>query len=90
MAIPSGSIISVDYLELKRYNDRIPLNQVPYEIVRMSADRKTVHLSIVESGKTVKTIAFFRGIIENNQDKLVAQQEILPSSSCLRHCTTCY
>lgn len=83
LSVPSGSIISVDYLELKRYNQRIPLNQVPYELVRLSTDRKTAHLKIVESGKTVKTIAFFRGIIENNQDKLVAQQEILPSSSLL-------
>jgi hypothetical protein len=81
--ITPGSVIALDYLELKRYNQRIPLNQVPYEIVRFSADRKTIHLKIVESGKTVKTIAFFRGIIETNQEKMPVQEELLPSSALL-------
>ncbi len=83
LPVKTGALISIDYLELKRYNDRLPLNRVPYEVVRLSQDRKTVHLSIVESGKTIKTIAFFNGMIDNNQDKLIAKQELLPSPALL-------
>ncbi|SEF74649.1 PilZ domain-containing protein [Vibrio hangzhouensis] len=83
LPLHSGATVHVDYLELKRYNDRLPLNRVPYEVVRLSQDRKTVHLSILESGKTIKTIAFFNGIIDNNQDKLIVKQELLPSPALL-------
>ncbi|NOH27496.1 PilZ domain-containing protein [Vibrio mediterranei] len=83
LPVKTGALISIDYLELKRYNDRLPLNRVPYEVVRLSQDRKTVHLSIIESGKTIKTIAFFNGMIDNNQDKLIAKQELLPSPALL-------
>ncbi|CAH0525025.1 PilZ domain-containing protein [Vibrio hippocampi] len=75
--------VVIDYLELKRYNPKLPLNQVPYKVVRLSENRKVVHLAMLESGQTVKTVAFFNSIIESNLDKLSVKLELLPTPELL-------
>lgn len=75
--------VNIDYLEIKRYNTKLPLEQVPYKVVRMSQDRKVVHLAMVESAQTVKTVAFFHSIIESNRDKLSVKLELLPTPELL-------
>lgn len=79
----AGMTVYVNYKELQLYNKALPLNQVPYTVVRMSEDKKTAYLAITESGKTIKIIAFFSGMIENNRDKLQLKEEVLPSSELL-------
>ncbi|MCL9773311.1 PilZ domain-containing protein [Vibrio methylphosphonaticus] len=81
--ISTGMMVTVAFKELQLYNKNLPLNQVPYTVVRMSEDKKTAFLAISESGKTIKIIAFFNGMIENNRDKLLIKNEVLPSPELL-------
>ncbi len=83
LSLATNSLVHVDYIELKLYNDKLALNRVPYRVVRLSDDFRQVHLAIEENGKTIKTIAFLNGIIENNQETLVEKEESLPSAELL-------
>jgi len=76
-------MINIDYLELKLYDKNLPLNNVPYRVIRISPEGQRLHLVIDENAQTMKTIAFFNSIIESNQDKLKAKEEVLPSPQLL-------
>ncbi|KGK22603.1 pilus assembly protein PilZ [Vibrio navarrensis] len=83
LALIAGEEVEVNYLELQLYDKKLPLDKVPYRVIRVSPDGQQVQLVIDENSQTIKTIAFFNSIIEHNQDKLIAQQEILPSNELL-------
>ncbi len=75
--------IQLDFKELKLYDKKLPLDKVPYSVVRISPDGLRIQLAIEETSQTVRIIAFMKSIIEQNQDKLIAQEEILPSNELL-------
>ncbi len=79
----SGQEISVNFRELQLYDKNLALSAVPYRAVRVSADGRRVQLVIEENSKTMRVIAFFNTIIEHNQDKIIQQQEVLPSNALL-------
>ena len=83
LQLKAGDMINIDYLELKLYDKNLPLNQVPYRVIRISPEGQRLHLMIDENAQTMKTIAFFNSIIESNQDKLIPKEEILPSPQLL-------
>ncbi len=82
-ALRSGQEILVNFRELQLYDKNLALSAVPYRAVRVSADGRRVQLVIEENSKTMRVIAFFNTIIEHNQDKIIQQQEILPSHALL-------
>ncbi|WP_165310373.1 PilZ domain-containing protein [Vibrio ziniensis] len=81
--LKAGDMINIDYLELKLYDKNLPLNNVPYQVIRIGPEGQRLHLMIDETAQTMKMIAFFNSIIENNQDKLKPKEEILPSPQLL-------
>ncbi|MFV0448135.1 MAG: PilZ domain-containing protein [Vibrio sp.] len=83
IALKAGDMLNIDYLELKLYDKSLPLNNVPYQVIRIGPEGQQLHLMIDENSQTMKTIAFFNAIIESNQDKLKPKAEILPSPRLL-------
>ncbi|MBD0787514.1 PilZ domain-containing protein [Vibrio sp. Y2-5] len=83
LQLKAGDMINIDFLELKLYDKNLPLNHVPYHVIRISPEGQRLHLMIDENAQTMKTIAFFNSIIESNQDKLKPKEEVLPSPQLL-------
>ncbi|EEY98838.1 hypothetical protein VOA_002666 [Vibrio sp. RC586] len=81
--VKANDQVWVDYLELKLYDKTIPLDNAPYQVVRIGPEGRQLQLMIEDSTQTLKTIAFFNSIIEHNQDKLLKKEEILPSNELL-------
>ncbi len=81
--LKSGDECHVDYLELKLYDKKLPLDDVPYHVVRVGPNGKRLQLVMIEDSKTMKTIGFFNSLLERNQAKLKPKQEILPSNTLL-------
>ncbi len=81
--IKAGEMLHIDYQELKLYDKKLPLHNVPYKLVRIGPEGQRLHLMIDENATTMKTIAFFNSIIEHNQDKLRPKEELLPSHQLL-------
>lgn len=69
----------VNFQELKQYDDRLPLNAMPYTLVRINTEGDRLQLQLEENSQTMRAIGFFNSIIENNQDYLQRQEERLPS-----------
>ncbi|MGR5237070.1 PilZ domain-containing protein [Vibrio alfacsensis] len=78
-----GQEVFINFRELQLYDKTLPLTAVPYRVVRVSPDGLNVQLMIDEYSKTMRVIAFFNSIIEHNQDKLLAQAEVLPNHALL-------
>ncbi|MEF1307725.1 PilZ domain-containing protein, partial [Vibrio owensii] len=78
-SLRSGQEVRINFRELQLYDKKLPLSEVPYRVIRVSPDGRSVQLVIDEQSKTMKVIAFFNSIIEHNQDKLIPQKEMLPS-----------
>ncbi|WP_428772986.1 PilZ domain-containing protein [Vibrio sp.] len=74
---------SVNFKELQLYNEKLPLNEVPYQVIRVSNGGRTLQLVIESTSQTNPTIAFLNKLISHNQDKLMAQKELLPSNQLL-------
>ncbi len=81
--LKTGDMVNIDYPELKLYDKTLPLDSVPYQVIRISPEGKHLQLMIDENARTIKNIAFFNSIIENNQDKLKPKEEFLPSADLL-------
>ncbi|CAE6915222.1 PilZ domain-containing protein [Vibrio sp. B1FLJ16] len=79
----SGQEVLINFRELQLYDKNLALSAVPYQAVRVSADGRQVQLVIDENSKTMRVIAFFNTIIEHNQDKIIQQDEVLPSNALL-------
>ncbi len=82
-ALRSRQEVLVNFRELQLYDKNLALSAVPYRVVRVGADGRQVQLVIDENSKTMRVIAFFNTIIEHNQDKLIQQDEELPSHALL-------
>ncbi|EOD9420929.1 PilZ domain-containing protein [Vibrio campbellii] len=82
-ALRSGQEVQINFRELQLYDKKLPLSDVPYRVIRISPDGRSVQLVIDEQSKTMRVIAFFNSIIEHNQDKLIPQKEMLPSNALL-------
>ncbi|MEZ9417952.1 hypothetical protein AB4189_27885, partial [Vibrio sp. 10N.286.49.E1] len=52
-------------------------------VIRVSPNGRNVQLVIAENTKTMRTIAFLNGLIDQNQSKLIKKKEILPTHSLL-------
>ncbi len=83
-AVRAGEDVLVNFRELQLYDKKLPLSAVPYRAVRVSADGRQVQLVIEENSKTMRVIGFFNTIIEHNQDKIIKQDEVLPSNDLLK------
>jgi hypothetical protein len=75
-----GSEVLVNYHEIKRYDKTLPLDKVPYRVVKTSPDNQHIQLSIAKEKPISKITAFFSRIIENNLDKLSERKELLPDA----------
>ncbi|WP_456296735.1 PilZ domain-containing protein [Vibrio sp. AK197] len=82
-ALKSGDECLINFLELQLYDKNLPLNTVPYRVIRVSPNGKQLQMVMLEDSKTIKTIAFFNTLIEHNQAKLKPKTEILPSDALL-------
>ncbi|SHO58442.1 PilZ domain-containing protein [Vibrio quintilis] len=80
-----GDQVTIDYLELKLYDNKLPLAHVSYNIVRVAPNGQHIQLVIEENSHTVRIIAFFNKLIENNQDRLTESLEVLPSITLLEN-----
>ncbi|MEI2606981.1 PilZ domain-containing protein, partial [Erwinia aphidicola] len=83
VALKAGDKLQVNFTELQRYDEKLPLDALPYQVVRISPEGRRLQLKIEETSATIKSIAFFNSLIEHNQDKLLPQKEQLPSPSLL-------
>ncbi|MCA2016899.1 PilZ domain-containing protein [Vibrio tritonius] len=83
LSIKAQDKATIDFNELKLYDKELPLNSVPYQVIRVSPEGRRVQLMLEETSSTMKIIAFFSGMIENNRDKLLKKAEILPSHELL-------
>lgn len=81
--LKAGDTCTINFKELQLYDKKLPLNEVPYTIVRVSPGEKQLQLAIIEDSQMMRTIAFFGKLIEHNQDKLIAKKELLPSNELL-------
>lgn len=81
--LKAGDTCTINFKELQLYDKKLPLDAVPYTIVRVSPGEKTLQLAIIEDSQMMRTIAFFGKLIEHNQDKLIAKKELLPSNELL-------
>lgn len=81
--LKAGEMIHIDYQELKLYAKELPLDKVPYQVIRISPEGQRIHLMIDETAHTMKTIAFFNSIIESNPDVIKPKEEVLPSQELL-------
>ncbi|MCG9683641.1 PilZ domain-containing protein [Vibrio sp. Isolate23] len=81
--LKAGDTCSVNFKELSLYDKKLPLDSVPYKVIRISPGGKRLQLVMLEDSNTMRTIAFFGRLIEHNQDKLVAKKELLPSNQLL-------
>lgn len=79
----SSEEVEINLHEFQLYDKKLPLDKIPYKVVRISPNNRQVQLVIDENSQTMKTIAFFNTLIEHNQDKLKRQHEILPSNDLL-------
>ncbi|PAU38144.1 pilus assembly protein PilZ [Vibrio coralliilyticus] len=82
-SLKAGEMCSVNFKELSLYDKKLPLDCVPYSVVRISPGGKRLQLVMQEDSNTMRTIAFFGKLIEHNQDKLIAKKELLPSNLLL-------
>jgi hypothetical protein len=80
-----GHQVTVDYLELKLYDKKLPLHRVPYRVVRITPNGQDVQLIMEEDSHTVKIITFFRKLFDNNLDKLTESREVIPSLKLLEN-----
>ncbi|MCC4855590.1 pilus assembly protein PilZ [Vibrio lentus] len=83
MVLKINDPVLVNFNELQLYDKKLPLSTVPYHVIRVSPNGRNVQLVIAENAKTMRTIAFLNGLIDQNQSKLVKKQEILPTHSLL-------
>ncbi|WJG22121.1 PilZ domain-containing protein [Vibrio furnissii] len=81
--LKAGDMVTVNFQELKLYDKKLPLDALPYQVVRVGPEGRRLQLMIEENAQTMKSIAFFNSIIENNQDKLLRKEELLPSPTLL-------
>ncbi len=81
--LKAGDDVTVNLRELQLYDKNHPLDKVPYQVIRVGPNGKSAQLLIDENSKTIRTIAFFNGLIQHNQAKLKQQQEVLPSNELL-------
>lgn len=81
--LKAGDVCDLNFKELQLYDKRVPLNSVPYQIVRISPDGRTIQLSMMEESFTLRIVAFLGRLIDYNQEKLVAKKELLPSGELL-------
>ncbi|MGC9421753.1 MULTISPECIES: PilZ domain-containing protein [Vibrio] len=83
VALKAGDKVQINYHELKLYDSNLPLDALPYQVIRIGPEGRRLQLMIEENSATMKSIAFFNSIIEHNQDKLLPQKEQLPSPALL-------
>ncbi len=83
LTLRSGQEVRINFRELQLYDKDLALSAVPYRVVRVSPDGGMVQLVIGERSKTMRVIAFFNKIIEHNQNKIILQQDVLPSHALL-------
>lgn len=82
-SLKAGDHCTLNFKELQLYDKKLPLNEVPYTVVRISPSGKQLQLAIVEESQNMRTVAFFGKLIDHNQDKLIAKKELLPSNELL-------
>ncbi|MBC5849574.1 PilZ domain-containing protein [Vibrio metschnikovii] len=83
VALKAGDTVNINFFDLKRYDEKLPLDSVPYQVVRISPEGRRLQLKIFETSATLKTIAFLNSLIEHNQEMFLPQKEQLPSPSLL-------
>lgn len=81
--LKAGENCFVNFRELQLYDKSLPLDAVPYKVIRISPGGKQLQLAIHEDSHTNKTIAFFGALIDHNKEKLNAKKELLPSNELL-------
>jgi len=79
----AGDIVSINYLELQRYDANVPLSEVAYHIIRLSPDCRNVQLTLVESQQANRCANFLKRLISHNKEKLEEDSEELPSNELL-------
>jgi hypothetical protein len=79
----AGAPVGISFKELQLYDMSIPLTRVPYQVVRISPDGRTVQLCIEDSSRTTRTANFLKKLITHNKDKLAATPEIIPTIDLL-------
>ncbi|KXF79711.1 PilZ domain-containing protein [Enterovibrio coralii] len=72
--------VSVTFTDLKRLDPNAPLANVPYKVVRISADRMTVQLSLVRDRYSENRSSYLKRLIEHNRHKLSVDYEVLPDA----------
>ncbi|MDA0148789.1 PilZ domain-containing protein [Vibrio sp. LaRot3] len=81
--VKADDMCEVNFSELQLYDKSLPLDAVPYRVIRISPGGKRVQMVMENNSKNRKTMAFFGRLIEHNQAKLVAKPEMLPSQEML-------
>ena len=81
--LKADDLCTINFKELQLYDKKLPLDSVPYKIIRISPSGKQLQLAMIEESHTMRVIAFFGRLITHNQEKLIAKKELLPSNDLL-------
>lgn len=81
--LKAGDSAQINFRELRLYDKSLPLDALPYTVIRVGPEGRKLQLMVEETTQTLKSIAFFNSIIENNQDKMLRKDEVLPSAHLL-------
>ncbi|WP_070962479.1 PilZ domain-containing protein [Vibrio sonorensis] len=81
--LKADDLCHLSFEELKLYDKSLPLENVPYKVIRVNNNGRSLQLVMQEDKHTMKTIAFFGKLIDHNLDKLVAKRELLPTNELL-------
>lgn len=69
-----GNVINVSFSQLQKITSSFDLNELPYEVMRVSKDKTVLHLRVfVEKHKHIGR-SFFKALIEKNRDKLTPDE----------------
>ena len=83
VALRRGDQVLVSFPGLQKSNKNAPLNQVPYNVVRVSPDYSNIQLTTGAGSQAAQSEHFLRKLILHNENKLVMAEEKLPQGELL-------
>lgn len=81
--LKTNDIIYLHFNTLQQFDTSVPLDQVPYRVIRISPNFCHIQLAMLENSQSTRTVHFLKTLIESNREKLQAKPELLPSHELL-------
>ncbi|WP_311568659.1 PilZ domain-containing protein [Photobacterium arenosum] len=79
-----GDVLKVTFDELLKMAKDAPLKRIPYQVVRLSPDRRNVQLETGRGDDATRSEHFLRRLIKHNEERLPVSEEIMPAGPLLQ------